>query len=83
MGFIIRIGKDFSTSNYSKTYVIPISETQIEIDMISIIDDKIPETEEFFSLSLDREQDHLNIFVSTVTTEITITDNDGRGELVS
>ena len=78
-------GRDFRADNYEKTYWIRINETEVEIDPITIINDVIPETDEVFSISLEKgmESDTLNIFPSTSPKEITIEDNDGRGSLIT
>jgi hypothetical protein len=71
-------GEDFSSASYSRSYVIGINETVVFIDPIQILDDSVPETNEMFSISLEKgvEAEFLNIFPTTTPIEITIEDDD-------
>ena len=73
-------GEDFSSASYSRSYVIGINETVVFIDPIQILDDSVPETNEMFSISLEKgvEAEFLNIFPTTTPIEITIEDDDGK-----
>ena len=70
-------GEDFVASNM-KTYMIPISDMGVQIDPITVLNDLVPETDEVFSISLGGNPITLNVFPSTVPTEVTIEDDDGK-----
>ena len=49
------------------------------IDLITIVEDVVPETDEVFFISFVVKDDHsLNIFPQTLPIEVTIQDNDGK-----
>ena len=66
-------------TNYSKIYDIPRTAVEIVLDDIAIIDDKIPETDEEFTLSLGEHEgdDELSILLSDLFLTLTIEDDDG------
>ena len=72
-------GEDFVTASYRRSYTILINETVAVIDPIDIVNDTVPETDEMFSISLEKgsEAEFLNIFPTQTPIYITIEDDDG------
>ena len=71
---------DFWVTNAVQEHTIGISELEVELDPITIVDDNFPEANETFFLYLMKgdEGEFQNIFPTTVPAMMTIIDKNGE-----
>ena len=73
------LSSDFIVPNNVQAYTIGITELEVELDPITIIDDNFPEDNETFFLYLMKGDggEFQNIFPTTIPAMMTIIDKNG------